>query len=303
MPEVNDKKYIMPSEIKNSYSATFTSYSGCDIIATIRVSDDTPPLVLGELQTITYSTHREVAPVRTLGRSNPVGFTAGQRTIAGSLIFTVFDKNIVHEVVSILRDSNKYNKYVPINNTSQSFLMDEMPPFDITIIMQNEYGHASAMMIKGIVIVDEGQVMSIEDMLTENTMSYMATDIEPLNVIDSKTITTSNTTSSSVPVTTPDIGGTTAPTLKDLQLNERYSDYITVGDITVSNSTEVISSTEVYVIVKQTANGQDYYAKVFINTPVNLGPGYYIGISKLVGHEKVRIDGRIIDVPVINYTS
>jgi hypothetical protein len=158
-------------ERKDDYTAEYTSYSGCDIIASIRISKNKPPIVLGELQTISYSIHREVQPVRTLSRSNPVGFTRGQRTIAGSLIFTVFDKNIVNE---IKRESG----------LQEISLADEMPRFDVDIIMQNEYGGASAMRIEGIIIVDEGQVMSIEDMLTENTMSYMATDIKVLDVLE-----------------------------------------------------------------------------------------------------------------------
>jgi hypothetical protein len=66
------------------------------------------------------------------------------------------------------------------NLRDQHILMDMMPPFDITISMRNEYGNGATMVIKGVVIVDEGQVMSIEDMITENTMSYMAMDIRHL---------------------------------------------------------------------------------------------------------------------------
>lgn len=171
---VEDKKYNVPIDkhsIEDDYSRTYTSYSGCDIIASIRVSDDRPPRILGELQTISYSIHREVQPVRTLGRSNPTGFTRGQRTIAGSLIFTVFDRNILNEIKEEMK----------LEDIS---LADELPRFDIDIIMHNEYGRASSMRIEGIIIVDEGQVMSIEDMLTENTMSYMATDIKVLDTIE-----------------------------------------------------------------------------------------------------------------------
>lgn len=159
--------------LQDGYSATYTSYSGCDIIASITVDKNKPPLVIGELQTVSYSIHREVQPVRILGKSNPVGFTRGQRTIAGSLIFTVFDKSILNEI----KKEAKLDKSIS--------LADELPRFDIDIIMQNEYGKSSSMKIEGIVIVDEGQVMSIEDMLTENTMSYMATDIKVLDVIES----------------------------------------------------------------------------------------------------------------------
>ena len=108
--------------------------------------------------------------------------TAGQRTIAGSLIFTVFDKNIVYDILEKALEINNMG-LTNINLKKQSILMDEMPPFDIVITMANEYGQKSGLIIKGVVIVDEGQVMSIEDMITENTMSYMASDIQVLNKI------------------------------------------------------------------------------------------------------------------------
>ena len=76
------------------------SFAGVDIQATMvlpRIGDDTSSSVgdfieLGELQTISYSIHRENSPVRTLGHVNARGFVKGSRTIAGSLIFTVFNE-------------------------------------------------------------------------------------------------------------------------------------------------------------------------------------------------------------------
>lgn len=182
---------------ERKYDYTYSSYSGCDIVASITIPEfSTRPLIVGELQTVSYSIHREVSPVRTLGRANPKGFTNGTRTVAGSLIFTVFDNNLVHKIVSLIKEGytsgdkgallddiiNERAKLYKdrMDDINAYSLMDEMPPFDITISFMNEYGNQSVLVIKGIVIVDEGQVMSIEDMITENTMSYMATDIQVL---------------------------------------------------------------------------------------------------------------------------
>jgi intein/homing endonuclease len=112
--------------------------------------------------------------------------TYGGRTIAGSLIFTVFDRHIIKEAVKQMfnpkSDDSLYDLYdlstMEYNDMKQRMVIDEMPPFDITITFANEYGQRSTMSILGVTIVDEGQVMSIEDMMTENTMSYMAMDIE-----------------------------------------------------------------------------------------------------------------------------
>ena len=172
------------------YQKTYNTFSGADIVATITLPGG-KPVVLGELQTISYSIHRDKFPARTLGRINPKGFSYGGRTIAGSLIFTVFDKNVLKAVVE-----QAYNSQVlghmnldsftdseqacQINEMYYRMLSDEMPPFDVTITFANEYGQVAQLAITGITIVDEGQVMSIEDMMTENTMAYQALDITPM---------------------------------------------------------------------------------------------------------------------------
>jgi len=154
---------------------TYTSFSGADIIASIKAMGG-KPMVFGELQTITYSTHREIRPIRSVGSINPRGFTRGPRTIAGSLIFTVFDRHVIQNVLKegLLAGTPGSGA----TDIAKNIMTDEMPPFDITVSFINEYGTSSRLAIYGIIIVDEGQVMSIDDMITENTMSYIAHGIQ-----------------------------------------------------------------------------------------------------------------------------
>jgi intein/homing endonuclease len=105
--------------------------------------------------------------------------TTGGRTVAGSLIFTVFDRHLILRLVQAMNGPSystltQDDKVEMITNMK----MDELPPIDVTIHFANEYGNKSQIRIYGVVFVDEGQVMSIEDMITEQTMSYMAQDIE-----------------------------------------------------------------------------------------------------------------------------
>jgi hypothetical protein len=93
----------------------------------------------------------------------------GTRTIAGSLIFTVFDTHVIHH---LLDDA--------YGGPNHRILTDEIPPFNVTVTFANEYGQKSILSIYGIEIVNEGQTMSIEDMITENVMNYVATGIELL---------------------------------------------------------------------------------------------------------------------------
>ena len=178
----------------STYGKINTSYSGADAVATI-----TPyggkPRVFGEIQTLSYSIYRPTTPVYSLGRINPKGVVRGQRTIAGSLIFTVFDRHVLKSVMESYPASTNSPGSIDLNDfgigdgmykfsaselteMKRNMKTDEMPPFDINITFMNEYGNSSTLNIYGVHILTEGQTMSIEDMITENTMQYLAMDID-----------------------------------------------------------------------------------------------------------------------------
>ena len=156
----------------------YDSYSGCDIVVTARLStlnNSTNKLeekiyTLGSLQTLSVSTHQEKKPVRVIGNMNALDYTMGQRTIAGSLVFAVFDKHFATEMFTDLEKATGKTFFLP----------DELPAMDVTITFANEYGRTSRMAIYGLRIVNEGQVMSINDLYTENTYQFVATAMEPL---------------------------------------------------------------------------------------------------------------------------
>lgn len=158
------------------------SYSGADAVATIivpvigpdgKISSDGDVITLGELQTLSYSIHRENSPVRTLGHTNVRGFVKGSRTIAGSMIFTVFNEYAFYRIA-------QYRDLLARKNGFFAPLADMLPPIDIVITFFNEYGQYSKMKIFGVTIVDEGQTISIDDLITEQTYTYMARGIQPI---------------------------------------------------------------------------------------------------------------------------
>lgn len=73
------------------YTRTFTSFSGADIVATFNGR------VIGELQALSYSVAREVAPVYTMGSPDARSFSRGKRGISGSLVFVQFDRDALLE--------------------------------------------------------------------------------------------------------------------------------------------------------------------------------------------------------------
>jgi hypothetical protein len=177
---------------KEVYS--YMSYSGADAVATLLIppigqngstQDEGEILTLGELQTISYSIHRENAPIRILGRVNPKSFIKGSRTIAGSLIFTVFNEYAFYKI-------RKYRELLGRQNGFFAPLADMLPPFDIILTFSNEYGQMSKMKILGVTIVDEGQTVSIDDLIIEQTYTFMARGIQPLVAMRLPELTGSN---------------------------------------------------------------------------------------------------------------
>jgi len=143
----------------------------------------TRPIKLMDLQTLSISSHREKFPVRTLGRVYPKSHTRGQRTIAGSMIFTLFNKAALWDLLQA--SVNFYSTGVAENSGEGSsfpemstVLVDQLPPFDITIVCSNELGDNSYLTLYGVEIVNEGLVLSIQDIITENTMQFVAMDYD-----------------------------------------------------------------------------------------------------------------------------
>lgn len=159
-----------------------TSFSGADIICTFTPAHGKPQ-VFAEIQTLSYSIYRPMTPVYTLGRIGPKGMVRGNRMIAGSLIFTVFDRHALKKFSEAYKFDNPDSNIMKMNDddakeVSTWMKSDEMPPFDINITFMNEMGSSSTMNIYGVHIISEGQTMSIEDMYTENTLQYVAMDID-----------------------------------------------------------------------------------------------------------------------------
>ena len=81
----------MAGTVATEYTKTYTSFSGCDIVCTFG------NMVIVELQAITYHVQREKAPVYTMGSAEPRSFSRGKRGIAGTLVFTIFDRDALLE--------------------------------------------------------------------------------------------------------------------------------------------------------------------------------------------------------------
>lgn len=205
---------LPPSGAQRSVDAitqTFNSFSGVDMVCTFGGK------IIGELEGISYSIQREKAPIFTMGSANPRTYSRGKRGIAGSLVFTVFDRSALLEV---MRDrpyiANKYDipsgyQIIDINDadifdiqpgisspvvgtssitTSKIAIdkvlarpnyLDQVLPFDIVITATNEHGHFAQMKIHGVEILNCGSSMSIDDMQINEACTFVAIAITPFN--------------------------------------------------------------------------------------------------------------------------
>lgn len=57
---------------------------------------------------------------------------------------------------------------------SLAWFVDQLPPFDITLAAANEYGSLAVMRIFGAEILNEGYGVSIDDIVSEQQMTYVA---------------------------------------------------------------------------------------------------------------------------------
>lgn len=200
------------------YTKTYSTFSGCDIVASFNGK------VIGELQAITYSISREKAPVYTMGSAEPRSFSRGKRGIAGTLVFTVFDRDALIEefkekldgettgvtkfraeretgeytTLSVEEWDSQMSNYAEvggqtgrdIGSTStltkkyQAVYADEILPFDVTVSFANEYGQRAVLTIYGVELLNEGSGYSIDSVTTEKAYTFVARKIDYMKSLD-----------------------------------------------------------------------------------------------------------------------
>ena len=185
----------------STYTETYTTFSGADIVCTFG------GVTIGSLSGITWSVTREKAPIYTMGSANPRSFSSGKRGIAGSLIFTMFDRPSLYNMLAASSvgtgaeywtrsstvlpgfsqgSAGSHAGIVPADaqtvDIQQAFpyYNDQIPPFDVSITFANEYGQAATRSIYGCEILNEGSGASMDDIVIEETMTFIARDLGPM---------------------------------------------------------------------------------------------------------------------------
>jgi hypothetical protein len=194
-------------------SRSYSSFSGVDIKVVI------DGRIAGTMQAVSYAIQREKAPIYVMGRVDPLSFSRGKRGIAGTMISIMLDhrepwassSQVILDKDEIIPDAfdsatnftggiddfaglsavDPTLGVVPdVDRTVQTSIVDEwqahapnyvdqIAPFDISIIAVNEYGRAAMMRIYGCEILNEGSGFSIDDIVIENQMTYVCRTLLP----------------------------------------------------------------------------------------------------------------------------
>lgn len=176
----------------SKYTETYTTFSGADIVATFAGH------TIATLSGITWNVTREKAPVYTLGSPNPRSFTRGKRGIAGTLIFTLFDRDVLLELIANEPDALYYTRtsnQLPTPDhrgvtpweeqrldvqAFKPYYADQIPPFDVTITFANEYGQMAVRELYGLEMLNEGSGVSLDDIVIEEAMTFVARELGPM---------------------------------------------------------------------------------------------------------------------------
>lgn len=154
----------------------------------------------------------EAVPAQDRMDPNPKSFSRGKRGIAGSLVFTIFDRDALSALkeqatvhrhglnqTDALSDANA--EILDASGTAAALtasgdltrdwkvkrkanFIDEIPPFDITVNFMNEYGQAARMEIYGVEILNEGMGLSVDDITTEKACTFIARNVVEMKPMD-----------------------------------------------------------------------------------------------------------------------
>ena len=157
-------------------------------------------VIMRSIISISVSTSRAKMPIIPLGENTVNGFALGNKTVAGSIIKALtFNDEFTQKIQFFTEKSLKDRKdkffyqlgsktffdsgtYEISHKHFDSIMKDDLVPFNIHTYAFTEYPAASPKgrqrlimnSIYGCTLINEGQVQSIENLITENTFTYVA---------------------------------------------------------------------------------------------------------------------------------
>lgn len=192
------------------------SFSGADAKVLVYF-EQRPDLIqyLQSVHTVSISVHEAKGQVRALGHRGIKGMTRSVRTIAGSIILTVIndhplrvlqdqfikmvqndeDDSFKHELLgwsldmnevgvgsleNIYAYTNRLSSLLPPFNMALEYVAEQSPiTFDAT--SPRKLFPGASLLIRGIEFIDEALVTSVNDIVSEISLSFIARDYKPIS--------------------------------------------------------------------------------------------------------------------------
>ena len=159
-----------PLDILEVYKrpVTFTFVDAvAHVVLPFQLTNKTPLVPLKGLSVLALSEHVDTYPVTSLGQKGLNGFTRGHALTAGSLGFTIFDRDPWWEVITL------YDEW--INNSIDKSITrpHNLPPFDLLINFVNDAGDLAEITIRSVVLVDGSQSMGVDTIKMTQAYSFI----------------------------------------------------------------------------------------------------------------------------------
>lgn len=153
--------------------------------------------VLDDAMSVSYSIYRSKIRVLPLGSKRTRGFGLGTRLVAGSVIRSVFTQDRLTDLqtrfykksqvsVESILSGSVTPKGIPYKDFI-SYMKDDLTTFNIHMVSVSESVTLNSQgvalpnsryeTIYGAVIINTGQVYSVEDLITESTFSFEAVEV------------------------------------------------------------------------------------------------------------------------------
>ena len=191
-------------------SSYLYSYSGADSRAYAYFEGRGDQTVyLESMHTVSFSVYEPKGDVRSLGYRGVRGFTRSTRTIAGSMIFQVIRDHPLRNLLRVGSDPALNRRlgwsmdrdYVGVGSAFSNLehtnrLPTILPPFNLLLTYVSELGMAgannsgrpvkdetehAALLLKGVELITDGMVTSVNDIVSEMTFSFKARDYKPIS--------------------------------------------------------------------------------------------------------------------------
>jgi hypothetical protein len=202
-------------KIVSEFARSYNSMSGADIKATFNGK------VFGELQAISYAITREKAPIYTMGSPDCRSYSRNKRGIAGSFVWINYNEHsllkhfadtlfitdtddlrpdwvdpngdntdAIISTLSTVGVTRPIGSESELGNTvfgdqipARPWYADQVPPFDIVLVANNEYGASAKMRLIGVEILNDGLGVSIDDTVIESQSTFVARTILPFEAV------------------------------------------------------------------------------------------------------------------------